>query len=136
MLNIKIHKIPLWFYIDENKSGISFYPTIQIFNDNSIDLSERRVLLREAIKRMVKQINVLPIELGALRRSPVAAYVEVVFHGGYVRCFAMCGKDYEVQPDQKHFEGTTETMDTLSASYIKRKLVPSAKKYLTQRFMG
>lgn len=41
---------------------------------------ENRQLMREAIKKVIKQINVMMKKTGTLRRSPVSILVEIVFH--------------------------------------------------------
>lgn len=47
--------------------------------DNTPD---NRQKLREAIKRVVKRIIILPVKLGKMRRSPVGCHIEIEFHSG------------------------------------------------------
>ena len=47
--------------------------------------AENRVLLREAIKRVVARIAVLPVKLGTQKRSPVGSLIELELHNGHRR---------------------------------------------------
>ena len=55
------------------------------------DTSENRQKLREAIKRTVRRIVILPVKLGEQKNSPIAALIEVELHNGIARSTIQVG---------------------------------------------
>jgi DNA invertase Pin-like site-specific DNA recombinase len=72
---------------------------------------ETRQQLREAIKQVIQQINILPVKLGKVRRDPIVCLIEILFKGGYARNIVLCGGKHITRPDAKYFKGSTETLD-------------------------
>lgn len=56
--------------------------------------NENRQRLREAFKRLISRISILPVKLGILRRSPIACLIEIEFHSGARRRILQNGKSY------------------------------------------
>jgi len=55
--------------------------------------SDNRQILREAIKRLVRQIAILPVKLGNMRRSHIGCHIEITFHSGSRRSLLQCRYD-------------------------------------------
>ena len=53
---------------------------------------ENRQMLREAIKRVVKRISILPVKLGSKRRDTVGSLIEMELMNGVRRQILQCGK--------------------------------------------
>lgn len=49
------------------------------------DTPENRQKLREALKRVVKQINILPVKLGKNKNSPIATMAQIMLNNGGTR---------------------------------------------------
>ena len=62
---------------------------------------ENRQKLREAIKRVVKRITIMPAKLGPQRKSPVGSMVEVELHNGLRRRFIQLGRKYSISYESK-----------------------------------
>lgn len=63
--------------------------------------AENRQKLREAIKRVVKRITIMPAKLGTQRKSPVGSMVEVELHCGLRRRFIQLGRKHSVSYEDK-----------------------------------
>jgi len=54
--------------------------------------NETRAKLREAIRRAVKHVVMMPVKLGPQKKSPVGCEIEIEFHSGQRRRILMCGR--------------------------------------------
>jgi DNA invertase Pin-like site-specific DNA recombinase len=88
---------------------------------------ENRQRLREALKQSIEAIHLLPIKLGTMKRSPIAAAVEIKFNCGqyrYVYLFNGKHKTWKEQSEGCHINLTGMTSKQLG-SYKK-----SLEKYI------
>jgi DNA invertase Pin-like site-specific DNA recombinase len=94
------------------------------------DTPENRQLLREAIKRVVSRIVILPVKLGSLRRSSVGAMIEIEYKNGHRKRLMMLGKSSGFPYMDKEPE-TKSLMDHTPKEMARRiKAVRDALEYL------
>lgn len=97
---------------DTGASAATIFERIKKLNEVRND-PENRQLLREAIKRVIKQINVMMRKTGPLRRSPIAILIEIVFHdSNKSRLIFACGKN-SLQLDGAQFQLKGQPMPPL-----------------------
>lgn len=100
------------------------------------DSHENRQILREAIKRVIDRINVVPIKYGEHRSSPVATVVEIVFRNlSKRRMIVMAGgKSVTITSDGvQHYE--LGTVPNLHEFPSKAKLIKYCKEFVTASAM-
>ena len=91
------------------------------------ETNEVRQSLREAIKRVVKRITILPTKLGNLRRSPIGELVEIEFYNNARRTLVHVGKETPIV----YNEDSVSTMPL-----TERKDLARLKSELTKALIG